>query len=302
MLYFSLPKNMMSSPFTQWFNFTISNALHLLAIVVLALLATRLLRGMTNLLIKPAASQTRVAQAREQQTHALANGLYSAGSKIIWGVAVLTALPEFGISALPVVALLGLSMLGLGFGAQNVVRDVVAGLYIAFEDQYIPGDMIQAGEVTGRVEQLTLRRTVVRDLQGALVTIANGTIQIVSNLSRDWSQAFVDISVAPETPVEKSLQALETAAADLRGDPSWTQALVDGPRVLGVQSYDQTGSTLRLQVRTAPTRQEEVSRELRRRIQIEFQRQNIPLSGLQLREQATGSRTAPQRVKPGPAS
>lgn len=293
---------MMSSPFTQWFNFTISNALHLLAIVVLALLANRLLRGMTNLLIKPAASQTRVAQAREQQTHALANGLYSTGSKIIWGVAVLTALPEFGISVLPVVALLGLSMLGLGFGAQNVVRDVVAGLYIAFEDQYVPGDMIQAGEVTGRVEQLTLRRTVVRDLQGALVTIANGTIQIVSNLSRDWSQAFVDISVAPETPVEKSLQALETAAADLRGDPSWTQALVDGPRVLGVQSYDQTGSTLRLQVRTAPTRQEEVSRELRRRIQIEFQRQNIPLSGLQLREQATGSRTAPQRVKPGPAS
>ena len=302
MLYFSFPKNMMSSPFTQWFGFTISNALHLLTILVLALLATRLLRGMTNLVIKPAASQTRAAQAREHQTQTLANGLYSAGNKIIWVVAVLTALPELGISVLPVVALLGLATLGLAFGAKNIVRDVVAGLYIAFEDQYVAGETIQTGDVTGRVEQLTLRRTVVRDLQGAIVTIANGTIRTVSNLSRDWSQAFVDISIAPETPVEKSLQAMETAAADLRGDASWAQALVDGPRVLGVQAYDQTGSTLRLQVRTAPMRQDEVSRELRRRIQIEFQRQSIPLSGLQLREQATGSRTAPQRLKPGAAS
>jgi moderate conductance mechanosensitive channel len=257
---------------------------------------------MTNLLVRPAAAPTRGAQAREQQTETLANALYRAASKIIWGVAVLMAFPEFGISVLPVVALLGLSMLGLGFGAQNIVRDVVAGLYIAFEDQYVAGETIRTGEITGRVEQLTLRRTVVRDLQGALVTIANGAIRTVSNLSRDWSQAFVDISIAPEAPVEKSLQALETAAADLRGDSSWAQALVDGPRVLGVQAYDQSGSTLRLQVRTAPTRQEEVSRELRRRIQIEFQRQSIPLSGLQLREQASGSRSMPQRLKPGPAS
>lgn len=289
---------MMSSPFTQWLNFTIPSALHLLAIFVLALLLTRFLRAVANALIKPATSQTRAAQAREQQTRTLASALYGVGTKMIWGLAVVTALPEFGISALPVVVLLGLSMLGLGFGVQNLVRDIIAGFYIALEDQYVPGDTIQAGDVVGRVEQLTLRRTVVRDLRGALVTIANGDIRAVSNLSRDWSQAFVDISIAPEAPLEKSLQALETAAADLRSDPSWSQALVDGPRVLGVQAYDQTASILRLQIRTVPTRQDEVSRELRRRIQIEFQRQCIPLSSPQPQEQAAGSRAIAGRAEP----
>jgi small-conductance mechanosensitive channel len=103
-------------------------------------------------------------------------------------------------------------------------------------------------------------------------------MRTVSNLSRDWSQGFVDITVPAETPLEKAIKGLESAAAGLRGDASWAQALVDGPRVLGVQAYDHFASTLRLQVRTVPTRQDEVCRELRRRIQLEFQRQGIPLA------------------------
>jgi small-conductance mechanosensitive channel len=293
---------MMSSPFTSWFSFTISNGLHLLAIFVLALLLNRFLREVTNLLIRPAASQTRVAQAREQQTRALAGTLYHVGSKIVWGVAVLTALPEFGISVLPAVALAGLALLGLGFGAQSVVRDLIAGFNIVCEDQYAVGDTIQAVHAVGRVEQLTLRRTVVRDSRGALVTLANGDIRAVGNLSRDWSQAFVDISVAAEEPLDRTLQALEAASAALRSDSSWSQALVDGPRVLGIQAYGRLGSTLRLQVRTAPTRQDEVSRELRRRIQIEFQRQNIALSSVQDLQQAPLFHSMEETPKPESAS
>jgi small-conductance mechanosensitive channel len=129
------------------------------------------------------------------------------------------------------------------------------------------------------------------------VTISNGDIRTVGNLSRDWSQAFVDIALAPESPVDKTLLALEAAAAELRADPSWSQALVDGPRILGVQSIDRSASTVRLQVRTVPTRQDEVARELRRRIQIEFQKQGIPLSSVQRFEWAnlaTVPATAPQ--------
>jgi small-conductance mechanosensitive channel len=298
----SLPENMMSSPFTSWFSFTIPNALHLLAILVLALLLIRFLRQMTNVLIKPAASQTRLAQAHEQQTRALAGTLYRAGSKIIWGVAILTALPEFGISALPAVALAGLALLGLGLGAQNLVRDLIAGFHIIFEDQYVVGDTIQALHTIGRVEHLTLRRTVVRDTRGALVTLANGDIRTVGNLSRDWSQAFVDISVAPEEPLDRTLQALEAASAGLRGDPAWSQALVDGPRVLGIQAYGPSGSTLRVQLRTAPTRQDEVSRELRRRIQIEFQRQNVSLSSVQAIDHVAAFHSLEETSKPDSAS
>jgi len=146
------------------------------------------------------------------------------------------------------------------------------------EDQFVAGDTIQAGDTVGRVEQLTLRRTLVRDGRGALVSFSNGEMRTVSNLSRDWSQAFVDIGVGAAMPLEKTLQVLETAAAELRGDAAWSQALVDGPRVLGVQAYDHTGTTVRLQVRTVPTRQDEVCRELRRRVQMELQRQGIAIA------------------------
>jgi small conductance mechanosensitive channel len=265
----------MSSPFTHFFDFTIPNALHLAGILVLALICLRLLRAATGNLVKRATTQTKRAQQREQQTRALADKVYGAGSQLIWVVATLTALPEFGISPLPAVVIAGVAILGISIAARDTVRDAIAGLQIVMEDQFVTGDTIQAGEILGRVEQQTLRRTVVRDGRGALVSLSNGEMRIVSNLSRDWSQAFVDIGVVAGMPLEKTLQALESAAAELRSDAAWSQALVDGPRVLGVQGYDRTGTTLRLQVRTAPTRQDEVCRELRRRIQMEFQRQGI---------------------------
>ena len=271
----------MSSAFFHIYDFTIPNALHLLGIFVLALLLLRLLRAAINALIETPPSQARGAQARQEQTAALAQRLYGAGSKIIWGVAVLTALPEFGINAWPGVVVAGAGLLGFGLGARDVIRDIVAGFCIVFEDQFVVGETIQAGELAGRVERVTLRRTVMRDTRGALVTLANGVLRTVSNLSRDWSQAFVDLAISAEIPLEKSLQALEAAAAELRGDAAWSQALVDGPRVLGVHKYERGASTLRVQVRTAPTRQEEVCRELRRRIQLEFQRRGVALAGAQ---------------------
>jgi moderate conductance mechanosensitive channel len=269
---------MMSSPLTHFFDFTIPNALHLAGILVLALICVRLLRGVANKLVKPAATQAKAAQQREQQTRVLADNVYGTGSKLIWVVAALTALPEFGISALPGVLIAGTAILGFSIGARDTVRDVIAGIQIVMEDQFVTGDTIQVGDIVGRVEQLTLRRTVVRDGRGALVSLSNGEMRTVSNVSRDWSQAFVDIAVAAGMPLEKALQALESAAAELRSDAAWSQALVDGPRVLGVQGYDHAGTTLRLQVRTVPTRQDEVCRELRRRIQLELQRQGIPVA------------------------
>jgi len=253
----------------------------LVAILIVVLVVNRLLRLITNLLIKPAGSEARAAKAREQQTRTVAVVLYSASSKIVWAVALLTAAGQFGINVTPVATLAGLASLALGFGAQNLVRDIITGFYIILEDQFVVGDTIQVGDTVGRVEHVTLRRTVVRDSRGALVTLSNGDIRTVANLSRDWSQAFVDVALSPQLSQEKALQALEAAAAEMRADASWSQAIVDGPRILGLQNFDQNSSTVRLQVRTAPSRQDDVARELRRRIQLEFQRRDIPVSGVQ---------------------
>jgi moderate conductance mechanosensitive channel len=271
----------MSSLLSQFPDFSVALVLRLAAIVIFALLLNRLLRTVTNFLIKPAGSEARAAKAREQQTRTIAEVLYSTGSKVVWGVALLTAAEAFGINVTPVAALAGLASLALGFGAQNLIRDVITGCYIILEDQFVVGDTIQVGDTIGRVEHITLRRTVVRDARGALVTISNGDIRTIANLSRDWSQAFVDVALSPQVPQEKALQALDAAAADLRGDAAWSQAIVDGPRILGLQNFDQNSSTVRLQVRTAPSRQDDVARELRRRIQLEFQRRELPVSGVQ---------------------
>lgn len=258
----------------------VSVILHLLAIFAVALVLNRFLRAVTNLLIKQASTSARAEQMRELQTRTLAGVVYSAGSKTVWAIAILTALDKVGINPTPALTLAGLASVAIGFGAQNLVRDVISGFYIVLEDQYSVGETVQIAETIGRVEHLTLRRTVVRDPRGALVTIANGEIRTAANLSRDWSQSFVDIGLAPDLALEKPIAALESAASELRADTAWSQALVDGPRVLGVQAYDQHGTVVRVQVRTAPTRQDEVSRELRRRIQIEFQKRGIPLTSV----------------------
>jgi moderate conductance mechanosensitive channel len=269
----SLPENIMSSFFASWSTFTVRNALHIIGIAVLALALIRLLGAFTRSLVAPASPPGRNTQLRERQTRTLADGLFSAGSAVIWVIAALTALPEFGVDPLPAVILCGIAALALGFGAHSLVRDVFSGACIVLEDQYAPGDTIRCGETSGRVESFTLRRTLLRDAHGALVTIANSELRTVSNLSRDWSQSFVDFAVPSGVSLQETLRTLEAAAADLRGDASWSQAIVDGPRVLGIQSYEPHSLTLRLQVRTLPTRQDEVCRELRRRIQIQFQHQ-----------------------------
>jgi moderate conductance mechanosensitive channel len=281
----------------KWTEFALGHGTRLLAILLIALLLIRVLRIVTRRLIAGAGAQSaaRVARMREQQTRTLAGILYSGGTAIIAIVAILTALPEFGFNITPVAAAAGLASLAIGFGAQHVVRDFINGFFTVLEDQYVVGDLVRIGDVVGRVEHLTLRRTVLRDPQGAVVTIPNGEITKVANLSRDWGQVFLDAIIAIDQPLDEALNALEDVATEFRADPSWSPMLLDGPRVLGVESLAPNGTTVRLQVRTAPTRQDDVARELRRRIQIELAGRGIQLGGLQ-RIQIVASEREARRV------
>jgi small-conductance mechanosensitive channel len=155
---------------------------------------------------------------------------------------------------------------------------LINGFFIVFEDQFVVGDLIQVNGEIGRVEHLTLRRTVLRNAAGAMVSIPNGLLGQVANLSRDWSQTFVDVTVPAEESVGRALATLEKIAGDFRNDAEWSAALVDGPRVLGVESLSLDGPVLRLQVRTALNRKDDVARELRRRIKLGFELARIPLS------------------------
>jgi moderate conductance mechanosensitive channel len=272
----------MSDRLFQWMELALGDGTRLLAILLLSLLLNRLLRIFTQRLVQSAgAPGGRAAQMHEQQTRTLAGVLYSAGTAVIVILALLLALPVFGFNVTPLAAAAGLASLALGFGAQHVVRDVINGFFAVFEDQYVVGETVRIGEVTGRVEHLTLRRTIVRDAQGALVSIPNGEIGRVANLSRDWGQLLLDTLVAADQPLEQASAALETVAAEFRADAAWAPTLVDGPRLLGVESLAASGTTLRLHARTAPNRQDDVARELRRRIHSALTARGIRLDGVQ---------------------
>jgi moderate conductance mechanosensitive channel len=268
----------MNELLSHWVEIAETRGLRILIIALIAIVLSRALKAVTTRLVQISKGPTRVAQLREQQTRTMAGLLYSLGVSIIIAVAILTALPEFGFNVTPVAAAAAVASLAFGFGAQTLVKDLINGFFIVFEDQYVVGDLIQLNGETGRVEYLTLRRTVLRNASGAIVTIPNSLVGQVANLNRDWSQAFIDVTVPSDEEIGRALAALEKIANDFRNDPSWSPALVDGPRVLGVESMSLDGTVLRLQVRTILNRKDDVAREIRRRIKLAFEGSQIPLA------------------------
>jgi len=269
---------MMVDSTTRWLESIGSRSVRVLLIVILALIIIRLIRAVTNRLVQISKVHTRIAQMREQQTRTVAGVLYSIGATITIAVAILMALPEFGFNVTPVEAAAAIASLAFGFGAQNLVKDLINGFFIVLEDQFVVGDLIDVNNQIGRVEYLTLRRTVLRNVAGAMVTIPNSLIGQVANLSRDWSQAFVDVTISPDEEVGRALTILEKVTTEFRNDADWAGALVDGPRVLGVESLALDGTVLRLQVRTVLNRKDDVARELRRRIKLAFEDSGVPLT------------------------
>jgi moderate conductance mechanosensitive channel len=265
----------MTDSANHWVEILITRSARLAVIFIAAFLVLRLLKVVTSRLVELAKAKTRVAQQREQQTRTLAGILYSAGTIVVLTAALLAALPEFGFNITPVAAVAGLASLALGFGAQGLVKDILNGFFIVLEDQFVVGDVIRTNGETGRVEHLTLRRTVIRNDRGAIVTIPNSLIGQVANLNRDWSQILVDVTIPSAESVGEALAVLEGVAGEFRSDTDWSPVLVDGPRVLGIESLTLEGTNLRLSVRTALGRQDDVARELRRRIKIALEQSKI---------------------------
>src|SRR5271168_5073213 len=219
----------MTESFSRWLEIAGKTGLRLAVILVFAILLTRMLKAVTARLVHLAKSSSRAGQMREQQTRTLAGLLYSIGAAVIALIAVLMGFEVLGFDIAPAMATAGVASIAIAFGAQSLLKDFINGFFIVFEDQYVVGDMLQVNGETGRVEHLTLRRTVLRNPAGAIVSIPNSLIGQVSNLSRDWSQTFVDITVPAEELVSTAISILDRVATEFRSDATWSPALVDGP-------------------------------------------------------------------------
>lgn len=195
----------------------------------------------------------------------------------IVATALLMLLSTFGLDIAPLIAGVGVVGLALSFGAQTLIKDLIGGLLIVVENQYSVGDTIEVGDVSGVVETVTLRATLVRTADGNLVVVPNGEVRVVANASRGWSRAVVDVGVAYEEDLARALRVLEDAAAGFAQDTRFEPLLLEAPAVLGPLSLGDWSITVRVMVKTLPGKQWEIARELRKQILAACEREGIDL-------------------------
>lgn len=214
---------------------------------------------------------------RESRAHSISSVLTNTAVVVIWAIALLIVLDIVGINLGPLLAGAGIAGVALGFGAQTLVRDCIAGLFMLMEDQFGIGDVIDVGEATGTVEEISLRVTVLRGGDGTLWHVPNGEIRRVGNQSQLWSMAIVDVVVGPDAEVDQVTQVMERAAAEICESSDLGEQILEPPNVLGVESVTADGITARVTVKVQPGTQWGVQRALRAHLKAALDAAGVPL-------------------------
>jgi len=212
------------------------------------------------------AERAMVDERRKQRVRALGSILINASSVIIFAIAGVIVLGDLGINLAPLLASAGVVGIAVGFGAQNLVRDYLSGIFMMVEDQYGVGDVITIGDATGSVENVTLRITRMRDVNGIVWHIRNGAIEQVGNESQGWARAVIDFPVPYDPDLGVINTVLSEAAQALWDDPAWRAVMLEPPEVWGAQEISSEEVIMRIVVKTAPLRQWGVEREMRARV------------------------------------
>lgn len=250
-------------------------------IVFVCFILIRALKAITRRLNRFSDKQELPAGVRAQQMRTLAGVVNSVGAAVIVFLALMQILPVVGINMGPLLASAGVAGLAIGFGAQTLVKDVINGFFILIENQYDIGDVVKISNFTGKVEELTLRRTLLRDADGTLHIIPNSNITVVSNMTRDWVQVSMQVGVNYNEPSDKVIGLLKEIANGLRHDPQYADSFVAEPEVPGIDRISPGEATYLVLIKTQPGEQWATQRELRRRIKQQFEANNIqppPLS------------------------
>jgi len=231
---------------------------------------------------KPLSSERRAQRART-----IGSMLKSFASIAIFSLAIILILGQLGINLAPIIASAGVIGVALGFGAQNVVKDFVAGVFMILEDQYGVGDIVDLGPASGTVEGVGLRITTVRDSNGTVWYIRNGEVSRVGNSSQEFGVAVVDLPLGCATDVQRAIEIAEKTAAEVTSKTPLDEDALEPPKVLGVEKITTDGVTLRLTTKVRPGRQWAVQRALRAHIKTAFDAAHIEspclCSGTQLR-------------------
>ena len=270
-------------------------------ILALTVVAQRLLKRFIPHLVRialqrQAAEEPSEAVAKREQT--LTSVLLESLTIPLYLVVGLTLLSELRIDIGPALASLGLLGIAVGFGAQNLVRDLFSGLFILLENQYRIGDVVRIAGIEGLVEDINLRRTVLRDLDGVVHSIPNGEVKISSNFTKHFSRVNLDISVAYSTDVDVARDVINRVGQEMATDPEFGPMITEAPHFLRLDAFEDSGITLKVLGVTQPIRQWEVAGEFRRRILKAFAQAGIEIP---FPHRVVISRTEPPpQQSPGP--
>ena len=217
------------------------------------------------------------SERRRQRAETIGSVLRSSTALVIFTVAGAMILAELGFDLGPVIASAGIVGVAVGFGAQNLIKDFLNGMFMILEDQYGVGDVIDAGEATGTVEAVGLRTTRLRDVAGTVWHIRNGEIVRIGNKSQGWARAVLDIAVAWDSDVSQVRDVMKATADAMAAEEEWADKITEEPEVWGVEELGSSGLVVRLAVKTAPLEQWKVARELRERVKDAFDEAGIAI-------------------------
>jgi len=262
----------------QWF---VDHGLLALLIVAIAYLLYRLARTVTPGLVQSSiVARGRGRKAREdlaRRAQTLSGALITVVAIIITIAAAFMILSEVGVDVTPLLATAGVAGIAVGLGAQSLIKDMIGGLFILMEDQYNKGDVVKVAGIAGLVEDVTLKRTVLRDLDGIVHSIPNGEITIASNYTKEYSRLNLDVPVAYGEDLDHCIAVINRVGQEMAIDPLWGPKLRSAPQSLGVNNFAESGIEIKVLGDTKPMMQWEVTREYRRRIKRAFDKEGIEI-------------------------
>jgi moderate conductance mechanosensitive channel len=275
----------------------IGDLLVLVVSTVLALwLSRRLVRGAVRALVNREATEGTAQELsaielrkRSETLQSLADGLVRS---LILVVAFVTALDKFGLNIGPAVAGLGVVGVALGFGAQSLVRDYLAGMFALIENHYSRGDVVKIADVTGTVEDFTLRRTTLRDIDGTVHIVPNGLIGVTSNLTRVWARINLDVTVVYGTDIDRLTEVVNELGRQMADEPAWKRRVMEAPRVERVEALGEYGVTLKILGTVRAGDRWSAAGELRKRVLAAFRANGIEMPRAQRVFSAPGDNQA----------
>ncbi len=300
----------LESTVTPWLLEAGAKGIRVLLVLALALVLSRVLARVFSSIIKRLVAEHRDGDElgnleRRKRTDTLTSVAGRTAAIAIWVIAAVMALSEVGFNIGPLLAGAGVAGVAIGFGAQNLVGDFLAGFFLLIENQVRVGDVCEINGKGGLVEQLNLRTTVLRDLQGVVHVFPNGKIETLSNLTRDYSYWVFDLGVAYKENIDHVINLLHELGAELRKDKDFAPKILNDIEVFGLDKFGDSALMIKGRFKTMPLQQWSVGRELNRRIKIRFDQEGIeipfPHRTLYFGE-ATGTEEVMEALKRRPAS